>query len=37
MLREAKESAELATQQEEQQKEMEKVHFGILFDNYQGK
>ncbi|XP_072040912.1 protein FAM114A2-like [Amphiura filiformis] len=36
MLREAKESAETASKLEEEQREMEKVHFGILFDNYQG-
>ena len=36
MLREAKEAAEAAAKIEEEQKEMEKVHFGILFDNYQG-
>ena len=37
MIREAKDKAEAASQMEEEQREKEKFHFGILFDNYQVK
>lgn len=36
ILREAKEKAELEAEQEKQNEEARKAHFGTLFDDYQG-
>ena len=36
MLRDAKEEAETASKLEEEEKERQRAHFGILFDQYQG-